>query len=383
MSARPPLSVLIDGRHLSGFGATRGFGRYLRSLLGQLAADGRLELQVLVDEPGAAAVPDGVRAIRVSRRAPGRFADLEHRIRLPLDIAGHPSALFHSPAAEPPWTCRRPWVQTIHDVPLTFASADVSAERDAWTRRRRRVPSAGAVVAVSRYVADRATALLGLDPQRIFVAPHGIDPAFRPGPCGPRGAGAARDDPYLLVVGEYGHHKGYAEAFSVIGALADRGMPHRLVVVGRLAPWWRPTVEGLIAASPHPERIETAGLATDEQLVGWYQGADALIVTSRAEGFCLPVIEAMACGTPVLAFDNTALPETVGAGGQLVADGDIAALAGAVEAVVSDPARWRAASAAARSRSADFSWAACAAIHVQAFQEAVRSRASPSRSRPT
>jgi glycosyltransferase involved in cell wall biosynthesis len=362
--------VLVDGRHLSGFGATRGFGRYLRSLLGELAADPGLGIEVLVDEVGASAVPLGARAILVRRQIPGRFADLEHRGRLPLDIATHRSALFHSPAAEPPRWCSRPWVQTIHDVPLTFAGADLSAERRAWTKRRRRVPRASAVIAVSRYVAEQATAILGLDPERVYVAPHGVDPVFCPDLEDARSSGAERPDPYLLFVGEYGHHKGYAEAFSVIGALADRGLPHRLVVVGRLAPWWRPAVDELITDSPHPERIEMAGLADDEQLARWYRGADAMIVTSRAEGFCLPVTEAMACSTPVVAFDNTALPETVGDGGQLIADGDIRAFASAVDALVSDAARWQVASAAARRRAAAFSWKACASIHVQAFQEA-------------
>jgi glycosyltransferase involved in cell wall biosynthesis len=371
MTEADPLSLLVDGRHLSGFGATRGFGRYLRSLLAELAQDPRLNVEVLVDEAGVAAVPPGARAALVRRRVPGRFADLEHRVRLPLDIARHRSTLFHSPAAEPPRSCRRPWVQTIHDVPLSFPDADLEAELLEWRRRRHRVPHANGVIAVSRYVADRATTILELDPERVYVAPHGVDPVFRPGPD--RGVGGAPGtDPYVLVVGEYGHHKGYAEAFATIGALADRGLPQRLVVVGRLAPWWKPVVDGLIANSPHPERIEMAGLAGDEELAGWYRGADALIVTSRAEGFCLPVIEAMACGTPVIAFDNTALPETVGDGGQLVPDGDIRAMASALEALVSDQVRWRAASEAARRRAVEFSWEACASIHVLAFEKAAR-----------
>lgn len=370
-----PLSVLVDGRHLSGFGATRGFGRYLRSLLGELARHPGLEVEVLVEADGAAALPAGARAALVRRHVPGRFADLEHRVRLPLDIARHRSALFHSPAAEPPRVCRRPWVQTIHDVPLTFAGADASAELRAWRKRRRRVARASAVVAVSRYVADRATEILGLDPERVYVAPHGVDSVFRPDPDGGRDRGDGRSDPYLLFVGEYGHHKGYAEAFSVIGALAERGFPHRLVVVGRLAPWWRPVVEQLISDSPHPERIEMAGLAGDEELARWYRGAEALIVTSRAEGFCLPVTEAMACATPVVAFDNTALPETIGEGGHLVADGDIRAFASAVETLVSDPALRRAACAAAYRRSRVFSWEACGSIHLEAFQAAARSYA--------
>lgn len=370
-------SVLVDGRHLSGFGATRGFGRYLRSLLAELADDPAVRVDVLVTADGAAAVPSGVRPIVVGRWVAGRLADLEHRVRLPLDIARHPTQVFHSAASEPPRWCARPWVQTIHDVPLTFAGADDSEERRAWTKRRRRVPSADAVIAVSEYVADQSIATLGLDPSRVHVVHHGVDPVFSR-------AGDARaadplmsepgERPYVLLVGEYGPHKGYREAFAVIEALAERGLPHRLVVGGRLAPWWRPVVDELLSRSAHPERVEFAGLVGDEELAALYRGADALTFTSRAEGFGLPVVEAMACATPVVAFANTALPEVVGDGGTLVPDGDVAAFAAAVEAIITDRARWRAASVAAHERSRAFSWAACAAAHVEVFRTAAASR---------
>src|SRR5207248_6032113 len=92
-----PALVLVDGRHLSGFGATRGFGRYLRALLAEFARNPTLTVHVLATTDGAAAVPEGISAVVVGRRLPGRFADRDHRARRPLQLAIHPPGRFHRP----------------------------------------------------------------------------------------------------------------------------------------------------------------------------------------------------------------------------------------------------------------------------------------------
>jgi alpha-1,3-rhamnosyl/mannosyltransferase len=355
-------TVLADGHYLEGASRFRGFGRYHSAVLEQLATHTDLEISALVTD--AASVPEGIRAAVVSRIEPGRFTELEHELRLPLDIARHSSDVFHSPGNSPPLRCRRPWVQTLHDlIPLTFDFPGFKDERRRWRRRGGRIRDAAAVIANSQFTADEGIRRLGLDHRRVHVAPLGVDARFAPPPTRQRSA-----EPYLLYVGEYGPHKGYAEAFAAIGALADLGRPHRLKMVSRIAPWFEATVNALVAASPHPDRVERLGWVDDDALVGLYHGADALIVTSRAEGFGLPALEGMASGTPVISFRNTALVEVVEGGGVLVDDGDVRELVRVVDGVIADERRYAEVSASGVAKAAQFSWRACADVHAEVFR---------------
>jgi glycosyltransferase involved in cell wall biosynthesis len=253
-------------------------------------------------------------------------------------------------------------VQTLHDViPLVFDDPELAVERRRWLRQAPRYRRARAIVAISRHTAEVGVAALGLDPRRIEVIPHGVSPAFAPA------QGAQRDDPpSLLMVGEYSRRKGYPEAFAAIGALAQLGYPHRLKVTGRVAPWVAAGLEELIRGAPEPARIELLGFVDD--LVGAYQRADALIMTSRYEGFGLPILEAMACGTPVIAFSNSAITEVVGDAGLLVADGDVQALVGAVRSVLDDRGRRDDLCARGIERTRAFSWGRCAAAHAELYR---------------
>jgi glycosyltransferase involved in cell wall biosynthesis len=279
-----------------------------------------------------------------------------------LALARMDADVFHSPALDPPARCRAPWVQTLHDViPLVFEDPELASERRRWLRHAPRYRRAAAVIAISRHTAEVGIAELGLDPARVHLIPHGVDAGFHPMP------GAARDDPpSLLMVGEYSRRKGYPEAFAAIGALAELGYPHRLRVTGRIAPWVAPVLERLVASAPAPQRIELLGFVDD--LSSAYRGADALIMTSRYEGFGLPILEAMACGTPVVAFANSAVSEVVGDGGLLVPDGDVPALVTAVRSVLDDDARRTELVARGLQRARAFSWQRSVAAHAELYR---------------
>ena len=358
--------MLVDGRPLGADGAYRGFGRYLRGVLGELATRADIELAALVAGDGE--VPAGVEAVRVTRRAPGRWADREHDLRLSREIRRHPSDVFHGPGHDPPRRCDRPWAQTLHDViPLTSADPAYTAARQRWRRLVPRFQRADAVITNSHHTAREGVRVLGLDPARVHVAHLGVDARFTPGD----GPGDA-DPPYVLLVAEHGPNKGFAEAFAVIGRLADAGFPHHLRVVGRLAPWVEPHVAALRAGAARPDRIDLLGWVTDEDLLAQYRGATALLVTSRAEGFGLPAVEAMACATPVVAFANSAVEEVVGDGGVLVPDGDVAAVADHVAAIATTPALVTDLRGRAVQRAAGFTWSRCADVHAEVFAAVAR-----------
>jgi glycosyltransferase involved in cell wall biosynthesis len=342
--------ALIDGYALSDASQRRGIGTFLRHLVGGLAAQSGLSVSVLAAD--AAALPDGVDRVPLWRPGPDRVSALAHDLLLSRQLRPGACDVFHSPAQHPPRRSGVPWVQTLHDLtPLRWPDPVMARERRRWKAVGPRLRGASAVAAVSRFSADEAVRLLDLDARRLSVIPHGVDPeVFHP----TGGRGLPADPPYLLYVAAWGPHKGLDEALAVIGRLADRGLPHRLVLAGPLEGWMRTPVQAAIQRSPRPDRVDLAGYVED--LPATYRGADVLLMTSRSEGFGLPVLEAMACGTPVVAFDNTALPEVVGDAGVLVRDGDVDALAEAVGDLLRSGSRRAELVAAGLERAGQFRW---------------------------
>jgi glycosyltransferase involved in cell wall biosynthesis len=218
------------------------------------------------------------------------------------------------------------------------------------------------VIAVSRHSADQGIRLLGLDPRQVEVIYHGVSPEFVPTAAPPDA-----DPPYLLVVSEFSARKGFAEAFAVIGALTNAGYPHRLKVAGKVPPWLQTDLDRLYASAPRPDRVDLLGLVPD--LVGLYQGASITLVPSRYEGFGLPAAEAMACGSPVVAFANSATAEVVAQGGVLVPDGDVIAMEKAVRAILDHEDRRAELREAAVRRAASFRWEDSARHHADIYRE--------------
>ena len=352
-------TIAVDARRLGEGSAYRGIGTYLRNLLaGLLDVDG-IDVKALAT-PGTP-LPPGVTRVPLHRRADGRLLTLEHDVRLPRDLRRSGATVAHSPALDPPRRSPVPWVQTVHDlIPLAFDDDELAIERRRWHRYGPRIREAAAVVTPSQHSADHAAEALGLDPALVRVIPHGIEPQFKPDPDE-----RAPGRPYVLYVGAWGPHKGYAEAMEAVAALADAGHSHRLVIAGRQDDWMRGRVQRVLDRARRPDLVDVAGYVDD--LPSLYRGAAALLVTSRHEGFGLPALEAMACGTPVVAFANTAIPEVVGDGGTLVPDGDVGALVIAVRAVLDDADVRRSHVERGLARASQFSWRRSAEAHAEVY----------------
>jgi glycosyltransferase involved in cell wall biosynthesis len=354
------LSVAIDGLALSDGSQYRGIGTYLRHLLPGLASE--FDLTVLSDS--SATLPAGVTRRVVHRRLPQRLRRREHAMRVPRELRRTGASLVHTPAHTPPRPCGLPWVHTVHDLtPLVFRHPLLDADRKQWLATGARLRDADAIVCVSQSTAGQVSRFFAVDPDRVHVAPLGVTADFSPD-------GLRRDDgaPYVIWASAWGPHKGLAEALATVAGLADAGLPHRLVLAGRQDPWMARQVAAAVTASPRPDLVDDIGFVED--MATLYRGADAVIVSSRAEGFGLPALEAMACGTPVVAFDNTSLPEVLGDAGVLAPDGDVGALVAAARNVLVDRTLHDDLAHRGVERARLFTWQRTVDAHAQAYRAA-------------
>jgi glycosyltransferase involved in cell wall biosynthesis len=347
--------VLVDGYPLGEGSRDRGIGIYLSTVLTGLAAKGEFSLHALA-QPGTA-LPEGVEPIWIKRRLPPRWAPMEHEWLLARCLRHVSADVYWSPGQTPPRRVRMPWLQTLHDLtPLVFPHPYLHADAQRWRRMRERLSQADAILVPSESTASQARQLLGLESSRIHVVPHGVSTSFRPN--GPSSPG---DVPYVLLVAAWGPHKGFEDAAAAIARVAERGLPHHLFIAGPQDRWMSKHIQDIVAASTRPDRVRSLGFVAD--LPALYRGADVVVMPSRAEGFGLPVLEAMACGATVVSYDNTSLPEVVGEAGVLVPDGDRELLGRAIADLLEDPDRRAALGQLALARARRFTWATATEGH--------------------
>jgi glycosyltransferase involved in cell wall biosynthesis len=225
---------------------------------------------------------------------------------------------------------------------------------------RRLLPRADIVLAVSQSTANDAVRLARVDRRRIRVVPEAADPIFKPSP------GAAE-----RVTRAFGLPPGY---LLFVGALDSRKDPAGLLRAWSVAREERPDLQLVITGEPGQQAPKDMAGATvlghlsESELVDVYTAAGCLVFPSRYEGFGLPCLEALACGCPVAAYDNSSLPEVVDGAGELVEDGNAEALgkaAARLAAVTERP--WR----PGLEHASKFSWRKTARATISAYEAAV------------
>lgn len=351
------VAVLLEQCYAAVPGGTGRYSRELARALAQTATDGRAVTGWTAwhrdPEPARVAGVDGPHRLPLPRR--GLVAAWGRGFG-PTPRAG----LVHAPTLLFPPVRRIPLVVTVHDaVPWTHPET-LTPRGVAWHRAtaERAVRVAAAIVVPTRAVRDELESRLPLDGVRVVVVGEGVSPDLAVPPDAD--ARAERLDlpseGYLLSLATLEPRKGLDVA---VQALARPGAPDLpLLVAGQ--PGWGGVdlaAEAARAGLP-PGRVRTLGRLSDPDLAVVLSRATALVQPSRAEGFGLPVLEAMALGVPVVSSDAPALVE-VGAGATLVVPRDDAeALATALAEVASDPALRGRLAAAGRARAAEFTWEA-------------------------
>jgi glycosyltransferase involved in cell wall biosynthesis len=241
-------------------------------------------------------------------------------------------------------------VVVLHDAAALRHPAWYSPAYAAWQRRLLPLIARRArhVITVSAFSRDELVDLLGIAPERISVVPGGVDAAFSPAADAERARAAlGLTRPYVLCVASQTARKNLAALVAAARALDGVDV----VVAGGHRPQF--------AAEAGLDPLRLLGHVPDELLPGLYAGAAAFALPSRYEGFGLPVLEAMAAGTPVVAADVTALPETCGGAARLAApDGE--AFRAALLDLLGDAAERERLRAAGLAHAARFSWDATA-----------------------
>lgn len=276
---------------------------------------------------------------------------------------------------------RVPTVITQHGFAALMFGDDYASrkERLVNTALLRMAPRADLTLTASESERAELLARSPIDPSRVVAIHHGVDhDRFRP-PADRESARAsvrARfgiDRRYLLYVSNHQRKKNTERLIEAFARLAGSLPDVDLVMTGRSGSSF-PKVVTLIERYGLAERVRVLGHVPDEALPSLYGGAAAFTLPSLHEGFGLPALEAMACGTPVVAANVYALPEVCGGAAELVDPYDIDAIAAGLLRVLSDPERAGTLVELGLSRAAAFTWRRSAERHLDCYRQLLAAR---------
>ena len=356
-----------------------GLGRYVDGLVGALGA---LNCDVAV-------VCQRTDAERYSRMAPSArvvsapTAIVHRPARLAWEQTGLPlvaqqvgADVIHSPFYTIPLAPGRPVVVTIHDVTVFSAPELHTAVRGGFYRSATRTSMRRATRAIvpSKATRDELVRLLDADSAKLDVAYHGVDTALFHRPSELERSRVSdrlglHGHPYVAFLGLLDRRKNVdALVRGWATAVADRPEPPALVLAGSNG--WDDAVDLAIADVPSHLKVIRPGYLRYGDLSGFLGGAVVVAYPSMAEGFGLPVLEAMACGAPVLTTRRLSLPEV---GGDAVAytEPDAPSLAAALDDLLGDADRRATLAQAGFARAREFTWEASAEGHLMSWSRAL------------
>jgi glycosyltransferase involved in cell wall biosynthesis len=329
---------------------TRGIGRYLRAVLRRLVARDDVELTLVVGGLS-----------RWGMRAAFERILNNHRFSVSRGVPRNAGVMWH-PANGTFFRSKGPSVATIHDaVPFRYPHADRKHSRRDQEPFLRSVQSAKHIIGVSHFGADEIHAVLGVPRERITVIYHGVATSFVPGEC--QAPAPLKEGEYFLFVGDpiaepRKNFEMLVEAYRIAWPRHD-GPP--IAVVGARAP----VLPGIVHAGNFADDLASE---TNTALRNLYRGALALVMPSYHETFGMPMLEAMACGTPVVASAASCLPEIAGDAALFAPPRDSEAWSKALLRIASDGDIRTILIAKGLERARGFQWKQSAQAHLDLFR---------------
>ncbi|MEO9169717.1 MAG: glycosyltransferase family 1 protein [Candidatus Baltobacteraceae bacterium] len=351
--AAETLMLAVDARVVAQ--DTRGIGRYERAVLRRLIARDDVDLTLLHYGPFP------FRYRRALARALG-----SDRFRVASRVSDRQDVVWH-PANGTFFPSKKPSVVTIHDaVPFRYPNPDLQArarEQDPFLESTR---SATHFIAVSEFGKSEIRDVFEIPPERITVIYHGVEMSFSPGVAEPLPPAIAAGT-YLLFVGDATEpRKNFPMLYEACRRVwpAEDGPP--IAIAGPRAP----ELPGIVRAGEVGDDLEGAD---NDRMRALYRGAIALGLVSYHETFGMPAVEAMACGTPVLASRASCLPEICGDAALFSQPGDADAWAHVLQRVVRDAQLREDLRGRGLARAKGFDWDRSAAAHLELFRAIARS----------
>ncbi|MDW8318199.1 MAG: glycosyltransferase family 1 protein [Anaerolineae bacterium] len=360
-----------------------GIGRHTRGLVQGLAAVLQEEklahsitLLVFGRPSGGVRVPAGcaVRVVPVSARA---LAIAWHRLHLPWPVTwlGVRGDLYHASDFVLPPTGGMPALVTVHDLSFLAVPQCADAGLRAYLNRvvPRSVRRAQHVLADSENTKRDLVRLLDVPADKITVVYPGVEPRFRPVEDAAALAAVRRkyglgQGPFVLGVGTLEPRKNWPALIRAWAQLRrTTSLPHRLVIAGGKG-WLYDAIFQTAEETGLAEAISFPGFVDDADLPALYSAADVFVYPSLYEGFGLPVLEALACGTPVVCADNSSLPEAAGDAALLVNAADEEALAAALYRLLTDDVLRQSLRQRGLAHAQRFTWQASARVLLAAYQ---------------
>ena len=351
-----------------------GINWYIYHLLCHLPeADSRIDYTLFLSERRYAAAPGvHVQLSRLPTHRPWARIVWE-QVAQPGIVSRMGVDLVHEPAFVGPLASACPFVVTIHDLSFLFYPQGFRTLNRLYLKlfTRWSVQRARRIIAVSESTKRDLAQQYGISPARIDVVYNGVDSSFRPLPAAEVAAFKAErglPERFILFVGTLEPRKNVVRLIEAYARLAEDRPP--LMLVGGKG-WLYDEIFALVEALNLADQVRFVGYVPAQDLPLWYNAADLFVYPSLYEGFGLPPLEAMACGTPVITSTASSLPEVVGQAGLLVDPTDAEALTAAMEQVLASTGMQEKMRMAGLAQARSFSWQETACRTVASYRQAL------------